>query len=124
MAFMSKFYFFVFCLAAQVPCSRPKKNESKMSMTSARDSVLRWFVAFTVRFKRSNSTSESLLAVNQSEVSSTSTESIEPGSPDSVKFSLARNREYLQDASEVIRKVLYSTKANIRLLHEVLRQVH
>lgn len=95
-----------------------------MSMTSARDSVLRWFVAFTVRFKRSNSTSESLLAVNQSEVSSTSTESIEPGSPDSVKFSLVRNREYLQDASEVIRKVLYSTKANIRLLHEVLRQVH
>lgn len=95
-------------------------------MNSARESVLRWFVAFTVRFKRTDSTSESS-NVNQSVVSISSTEGSEPGSPgaggDHNRFSPARNKEYLQDASEVIRKALYSTKSNIRLLHEVLRQV-
>lgn len=95
-------------------------------MISARESVLRWFVAFTVRFKRSDSTSESS-NVNQSVVSVSSTEGSEPASPlagtDPNRYSPARNREFLQDASEVIRGVLYSTRANIRLLHEVLRQV-
>lgn len=93
-------------------------------MNSARESVLRWFVAFTVRFRRSDSTSESS-NVNQSVVSISSTEGSEPPSPasDHNRFSPARNKEYLQDASEVIRKVLYSTRSNIRLLHEVFRQV-
>ena len=95
-------------------------------MISARDSVLRWFVAFTFRFKRSDSVSESP-NVNQSIVSISSTEGSEPGSPPTsggaIQFSPARNKEYLHDASDVIRKVLFSTRSNIRLLHEVLRQV-
>ena len=95
-------------------------------MTSARESVLRWFVAFTVRFKRSESVSESP-NVNQSVVSISSADGSEPGSPVGVtetnRFSPARNKEYLHDASDVIRKVLYSTRSNVRLLHEVLRQV-
>ena len=93
-------------------------------MISARDSVLRWFVAFTFRFKRSDSVSESP-NVNQSIVSST--EGSVPGSPPTtggaIQFSPARNKEYLHDASDVIRKVLFSTRSNRRLLHEVLRQV-
>ena len=95
-------------------------------MISARESVLRWFVAFTVRFKRTDSVPESP-NVNQSVVSISSTGSSEPGSPlvitEANRFSPARNKEYLHDASDVIRKVLYSTRSNIRLLHEVLRQV-
>lgn len=95
-------------------------------MISARDSVLRWFVAFTFRFKRSDSVSESP-NVNQSIVSISSTEGSEPGSPPTsggaIQFSPARNKEYLHDASDVIRKVLFSTRSNRRLLHEVLRQV-
>lgn len=120
----SNYYFVV----AQVPRSKSKAGNTELDkwMNSARESVLRWFVAFTVRFRRSDSTSESS-NVNQSVVSISSTEGSEPASPgaasDHNRFSPARNKEYLQDASEVIRKVLYSTKSNIRLLHEVLRQV-
>ena len=69
-------------------------------MISARDSVLRWFVAFTFRFKRSDSVSESP-NVNQSIVSISSTEASEPGSPPTtggtIQFSPARNKEYLHD---------------------------
>lgn len=95
-------------------------------MISARESVLRWFVAFTFRFKRTDSVSESP-SVNQSVVSISSTDSTEPGSPvvvtEANRFSPARNKEYLLDASDVIRKVLYSTRSNVRLLHEVLGKV-
>ena len=114
--------------AAQVPQKRSNSagREAEQRMISARDSVLRWFVAFTFRFKRSDSVSESP-NVNQSIVSISSTEGSEPGSPPTAgganQFSPARNKEYLYDASDVIRKVLFSTRSNIRLLHEVLRQV-
>lgn len=126
--FMSIFNGISFTAVAQVPRSKSKAGNTELDkrMNSARESVLRWFVAFTVRFRRSDSTSESS-NVNQSVVSISSTEGSEPASPGAVsdhnRFSPARNKEYLQDASEVIRKVLYSTKSNIRLLHEVLRQV-
>ena len=114
--------------AAQVPRKRSNSagREAEQRMISARDSVLRWFVAFTFRFKRSDSVSESP-NVNQSIVSISSTEGSEPGSPPTTgganQFSPERNKEYLYDASDVIRKVLFSTRSNIRLLHEVLRQV-
>ncbi|CAH3187468.1 unnamed protein product [Porites lobata] len=112
---------------AQVPRKRSNSagREAEQRMISARDSVLRWFVAFTFRFKRSDSVSESP-NVNQSIVSISSTEGSEPGSPPTtggaIQFSPARNKEYLHDASDVIRKVLFSTRSNRRLLHEVLRQ--
>lgn len=111
---------------AQVPYGKCdiKDVESDARMISARESVLRWFVAFTVRFKRTSSVPESP-NVNQSVVSITSTDSSEPGSPlvsEAVHLSPERNREYLHEASEVIRRVLYSTRSNVRLLHEVFRQ--
>lgn len=115
--------------AARVPRKRSNSagGEAEQRMINARDSVLRWFIAFTFRFKRSDSVSESP-NVNQSIVSISSTEGSEPGSPLTTgganQFSPARNKEYLHDASDVIRKVLFSTRSNIRLLHEVLRQVH
>ena len=100
--------------------------ESDQRMISARESVLRWFVAFTVRFKRTYVVPMSP-NVNQSVVSISSTDSSEPGSPgasDAIGVSPERNKETLLDASEVIRKVLYSTRSNVRLLHEVFRQVN
>lgn len=109
---------------------RAKRNvkdiESDLRMISARESVLRWFVAFTVRFKRNHITPMSP-NVSQSVVSISSTDSSEPGSPgasDAANVSPERNRESLLEASEVIRKVLYSTRSNVRLLHEVFRQVN
>ncbi|XP_015748579.1 PREDICTED: ral GTPase-activating protein subunit alpha-1-like, partial [Acropora digitifera] len=112
--------------AALAPRAKPnvKDMESDQRMISARESVLRWFVAFTVRFKRTYAVPMSP-NVNQSVVSISSTDSSEPGSPgasDAVGVSPERNRETLLDASEVIRKVLYSTRSNVRLLHEVFRQ--
>lgn len=112
--------------AALAPRAKPnvKDMESDQRMISARESVLRWFVAFTVRFKRTYVVPMSP-NVNQSVVSISSTDSSEPGSPgasDAVGVSPERNKETLLDASEVIRKVLYSTRSNVRLLHEVFRQ--
>ena len=112
-------------LAPQAKCN-VKDIESDQRMISARESVLRWFVAFTVRFKRTYVVPMSP-NVNQSVVSISSTDSSEPGSPgaiDGVGVSPERNKETLFDASEVIRKVLYSTRSNVRLLHEVFRQVN
>lgn len=85
--------------------------------------MLRWFVAFTVRFKRTYVVPMSP-NVNQSVVSISSTDSSEPGSPGASDVSPERNKETLLDAGEVIRKVLYSTRSNVRLLHEVFRQVN
>ena len=118
----------MYLLVAQVPHNKSSAidSESEKRMISARESVLRWFVAFTVRFKRTDSASKSP-SVNQSVVSISSAEGSEPVSPlvvtETNRFSPARNKEYLHDASDVIRKVLYSTRSNVRLLHEVLRQV-
>ena len=43
---------------------------------------------------------------------------------DSAKPSTSvRNMEYLHAACDVVRNVLYSTKENVQLLHEVFRQV-
>ena len=118
----------MFVLVAQVPLSMhiSRNNSQHDSMVFARESVLRWFVAFTVRFKRTGGIAEAP-SVNQSVVSITSTGSNEPGSPttptEANRFSPARNKEYLHDASDAIRKVLYSTRENIQILHEVFRQV-
>ena len=65
---------------AQVPCKKSSigEKEAGQRMMNARESVLRWFVAFTFRFKRSDSTMESP-NINQSIVSISSTEGSEPG---------------------------------------------
>lgn len=97
-------------------------------MIGPRESVLRWFVAFTVRFKRQNlselsspflSSTKSL----ESQLSSSPTSS--PGSIPNVDMlrSGSSGSEHLYEASDVIRRVLYSTRENVQLLHEVLRQV-
>lgn len=96
-------------------------------MTGPRESVLKWFVAFTVRFKRQSSSEPSSPFLSSksldSQLSSSPTSS--PGSIPNVDVlrTGSSNSEHLYEASDVIRRVLYSTRENVQLLHEVLRQV-
>ncbi|KAK3718791.1 hypothetical protein QZH41_014047, partial [Actinostola sp. cb2023] len=95
-------------------------------MSGPRESVLRWFVAFTVRFKRQNpdEPGSPFLASRSMESTLSSSPTSSPGSIASVDLlrTGSTNSEHLYEASDVIRRVLYSTKENVQLLHEVLRQ--
>ncbi|KXJ04572.1 hypothetical protein AC249_AIPGENE27717, partial [Exaiptasia diaphana] len=95
-------------------------------MSGPRESVLRWFVAFTVRFKRQNADDPGspFLSSKSLDTPLSSSPTSSPGSIASVDLlrTGSTNSEHLYEASDVIRKVLYSTKDNVQLLHEVLRQ--
>ena len=100
----------------------PSAQDSKQ--LQARESVLRWFVAFTNRFRRTDQSADS--EVDGSADPTTPTYVMPATSLATANVpadSALMNKENLHIASEIIRKVLYSTKDNVQLLHEVFRQV-
>ncbi|XP_048586068.1 ral GTPase-activating protein subunit alpha-2 [Nematostella vectensis] len=111
----------------QVPMATMNPENVSTHMVGARESVLRWFVAFTVRFKRQEEGQEP----SSPTFTSKSMESLPPstttpgmGSTADMMKSISndKKKEDLHTASDIIRRVLYSTKENVQLLHEVLRQ--
>lgn len=95
--------------------------------------VLRWLIAFAIRFKRKSKSSTDSKSIDSGSLAAQESTELQPISEDVSKTSASndesspatRSKQYelLCEAADIVRAVFSSTQENVLAVHEVFRQV-